>query len=207
MPARAFISKELAKLLSVLSHPHRIRIIEELRSREMDVNSLQTVLGVAHSGVSQHLGLLRSHRLVSERREGRHVYYHLTQPRLAQWLMAGLEFLEGNVHQAQEMREALAKTRNIWGNGPEAGDAVQDEAGFSDLGNSPLRHPNTAHNEAPASSGAIFNGLNGAQREAQVSVNRTGAANGLAPAMETASVDSNGSSNGSLRSDRSYKVG
>lgn len=117
MPARAYISKELAKLLSVLSHPHRIRIIEELRAREMDVNSLQAILGVAHSGVSQHLSLLRSHRLVSERREGRHVYYQLTQPKLAQWLMAGLEFLEGNVHQAQEMREALEETRTIWGSG------------------------------------------------------------------------------------------
>ncbi|MBL8234225.1 MAG: helix-turn-helix transcriptional regulator [Bryobacterales bacterium] len=115
MPARAYISKELGKLLSVLSHPHRIRIIEELRGGERDVNSLQVVLGVAHSGVSQHLGLLRSHRLVSERREGRHVFYQLVQPKLASWLIEGLEFLEGNVHQAEEMREALEETRSIWG--------------------------------------------------------------------------------------------
>ncbi|MCS7025262.1 MAG: metalloregulator ArsR/SmtB family transcription factor [Bryobacteraceae bacterium] len=115
MPARTVISKELGKLLGVLSHPHRIRIIEELRHGEMDVNSLQAVLGVAHSGVSQHLSLLRSHRLVSERREGRHVYYQLTQPKLATWLMEGLEFLEANVLQAQEMREALEQTRSIWG--------------------------------------------------------------------------------------------
>lgn len=116
MPARAYISKELGKLLSVLSHPHRIRIIEELRGGEKDVNSLQAVLGVAHSGVSQHLSLLRSHRVVSERREGRHVFYQLVQPKLATWLMEGLEFLEGNVHQAEEMREALQETRSIWGN-------------------------------------------------------------------------------------------
>jgi DNA-binding transcriptional ArsR family regulator len=139
MPARAYISKELAKLLSVLSHPHRIRIIEELRAREMDVNSLQAVLGVAHSGVSQHLSLLRSHRLVSERREGRHVYYHLTQPKLAQWLMAGLEFLEGNVHQAEEMREALEETRTMWGSGPVSANRVTSKEPSPDAGVVPAR--------------------------------------------------------------------
>lgn len=115
MPRRTFVSKELGKLLGVLSHPQRIRIIEELRARELDVNSLQALLGLTHSGVSQHLSLLRSHRLVTERREGRHVYYHLTQPRMAQWLLSGLEFLEVNVTQAEEMREALEETKHLWG--------------------------------------------------------------------------------------------
>lgn len=115
MPRRSFVSKELGKLLSVLSHPQRIRIIEELRSRELDVNSLQAQLGLTHSGVSQHLSVLRSHRLVTERREGRHVHYHLTQPRLAQWLLGGLEFLEGSLTQAEEMREALEETKTLWG--------------------------------------------------------------------------------------------
>lgn len=114
MPARSTISKELAKLLGVLSHPHRIRIIEELRDRELDVNSLQVALGVTHSGVSQHLALLRSHRLVSERREGRHVFYQLTQPMLAKWLLDGLTFIEGHVTQTEELREALEETRVLW---------------------------------------------------------------------------------------------
>jgi len=114
MPARATVSKELARLLGVLSHPHRVRIIEELRDRELDVTSLQALLGVAHSGVSQHLAILRSHRLVAERREGRHVFYHLPQPTLAQWLLNGLEFLEGNMSQAAELRKALEATRAQW---------------------------------------------------------------------------------------------
>jgi DNA-binding transcriptional ArsR family regulator len=114
MPSRAFVSKELAKLLGVLSHPHRIRIIEELRDGEKDVNSLQAVLKVSHSGVSQHLGLLRSHRLVEERREGRHVFYHLSHPNLARWLTEGLEFLGASVDQAKELREAVEVTRNLW---------------------------------------------------------------------------------------------
>lgn len=114
MPARSAVSKELAKLLGVLSHPHRIRIIEELRDRELDVNSLQAVLGVAHSGVSQHLAILRSHRLVAERREGRHVFYHLSQPKLAAWLLDALQFLEVSRTEAQEFQAALEETRSLW---------------------------------------------------------------------------------------------
>ena len=71
MPERTLVTKELAQLLGVLSHPHRIRIVEELRAGECDVKSLQELLGISHAGVSQHLALLRAHRLVEERREGR----------------------------------------------------------------------------------------------------------------------------------------
>ena len=87
MPHRVLVTKELAELLGVLSHPHRIRIVEELRDGERDVNSLKVALGINHSGVSQHLMVLRASRLVSERREGRHVFYQLRQPDMAGWLM------------------------------------------------------------------------------------------------------------------------
>lgn len=114
MPFRSFVSKELATFLGVLSHPHRVRIVEELRGRELDVNSLQAALGVSHSGVSQHLAILRSHRIVKERREGRHVIYQLSQPPLAGWLVEGLQFLDGGLSQAEEMHKAVEETRSVW---------------------------------------------------------------------------------------------
>jgi DNA-binding transcriptional ArsR family regulator len=114
MPHRALVAKELAELLGVLSHPHRIRIIEELRDGEHDVNALQTALGISHSGVSQHLMVLRASRLVSERREGRHVYYQLRQPRIAGWLLEATRFLERETVEAGELRKAISKTRKEW---------------------------------------------------------------------------------------------
>lgn len=114
MPHRALVSKELAEFLGVLSHPHRIRIIEELRDRERDVNSLQAALGISHSGVSQHLMLLRANRLVSERREGRHVYYQLRQPEIAAWLLDATRFLERETVEGDELRKAISKTRKEW---------------------------------------------------------------------------------------------
>lgn len=114
MPARAIAAKELADFLGAVSHPQRIRIIEELRDHEMDVNSLQAILNVSHSRVSQHLAVLRTHRVVAERRDGRHVFYHLLDPRLAGWLAAGLEFIAREAQARADLGDALEKTRELW---------------------------------------------------------------------------------------------
>ena len=114
MPHRALVTKELAEFLGVLSHPHRIRIIEELREGEHDVNALQKALGISHSGVSQHLMVLRANRLVSERREGRHVYYQLRQPEIAGWLLEATRFLERETVEGDELRKAIGKARKEW---------------------------------------------------------------------------------------------
>lgn len=114
MPHRALVTKELADFLGVLSHPHRIRIIEELRDGEHDVNSLKEALGISHSGVSQHLMVLRANRLVSERRDGRHVFYHLRHPAIAKWLLDATEFLERGSVDATELRKAIGKARKDW---------------------------------------------------------------------------------------------
>ena len=113
MPHRVLVTRELAELLAALGHPHRIRIIEELRDGEYDVKSLQDSLGISHSGVSQHLMVLRAHRIVCERRQGRHVFYRLRQPGMASWLLEATEFLEQE-SEAQELQEAIRKTRRAW---------------------------------------------------------------------------------------------
>jgi DNA-binding transcriptional ArsR family regulator len=116
MPHRVLVAQELSGFLAVLSHPHRIRIVAELRDGERDVNSLQNSLGISHSGVSQHLMLLRAHRLVSERRLGRQVFYRLRQPEIAPWLMDATQFLERETAVANELRQAIKKTRRVWAN-------------------------------------------------------------------------------------------
>lgn len=94
MPSRMIIAKKLAELCKIAAHPDRIRIIENLHSDRMDVKTLAEVLGMTGSRVSQHLALLRAHNHVQEEREGRQHFYHLTQPKLAEWILDGLEFIE-----------------------------------------------------------------------------------------------------------------
>jgi DNA-binding transcriptional ArsR family regulator len=83
MPKRQLVAKELAEVLRVIAHPDRIRIIEELRTGERDV--------------TQHLGLMRLHRIVEERRDGRHHFYSLIYPEIAVWIVEGLSFIEGRI--------------------------------------------------------------------------------------------------------------
>ena len=81
----------------------------------MDVNSLQQVLEISHSAVSQNLSILRAHRLVRERRDGRRVIYALADPRLAGWLLDGLSFIEMEIRQGEEVRSAVETVRSLWG--------------------------------------------------------------------------------------------
>lgn len=123
MPARLLVTKELSKLLSVLSHPHRIRIVEELRHEERDVNFLEEILEISHARVSQHLALMRSHRLVSERRQGRRVFYSLAQPEIASWLMEGLQFIERDIMATQDIHEAVQQVKAMWSDETVSADA------------------------------------------------------------------------------------
>jgi len=117
MPSRQLAAKELADIFKLMAHPDRIRLIEELRFVEMDVNSLCSALGLPGPRVSQHLSLLRAHRLVADRREGRHHYYRLVQPEIANWIVEGLAYVEGRAMGALEQNIEHAK--RLWARSPE----------------------------------------------------------------------------------------
>ena len=114
MPYRLLAATELAEFLRALAHPRRIQILEELRSGERDVASLAKATGLAHSSVSQHLMVLRAHRVVAERREGRRVFYRLRSVELADWLVQGMDFLAPMDQQNDEVRKAIKKAKSKW---------------------------------------------------------------------------------------------
>lgn len=112
MVSRAIVAKELAELFKIISHPDRLRLVEELRSGMHDVNSLAEALNLPQARVSQHLGLMRAHRLIDESREGRRHFYKLRQPEIAEWILDGLTFI------TQPMRDVTASdirtARDLW---------------------------------------------------------------------------------------------
>jgi DNA-binding transcriptional ArsR family regulator len=114
MPEQEIVTRELAALLGALAHPSRIGIVEELRDGERDVQTLQVALGISQARVSQHLSVLRARRIVAERREGRHVYYHLEQPEIAAWLIVGLRYVEAAPESLERLRSALSRVRALW---------------------------------------------------------------------------------------------
>ncbi len=68
----------VSSLFSILSHPIRIKILWLLkRKKQVSVHELQKELNISQSNVSQHLALLRTHKLVTEERKGKEVFYSL----------------------------------------------------------------------------------------------------------------------------------
>jgi ArsR family transcriptional regulator len=60
----------LAEPFRLLADPVRLRILRVLRSERLNVSELTRVLGIAQSGVSRHVGLLRDAGFLEDRREG-----------------------------------------------------------------------------------------------------------------------------------------
>ncbi len=117
MPYRIVISSELAKLFAVLSNPNRVRIVEELHRGELSVNDLQQRLCITHAAVSQQLAVLRTNRIVVERREGRNVLYHLKDAELAAWILSGIKFISPNQDEILSMMTAIESAKRTWAAG------------------------------------------------------------------------------------------
>jgi ArsR family transcriptional regulator len=71
-----------ASLLRALASVHRLRIIHLLGTGRIEVHELATELQLPQATVSQHLAAMRSAGLVAATREGRTVWYVLTDPEI-----------------------------------------------------------------------------------------------------------------------------
>jgi ubiquinone/menaquinone biosynthesis C-methylase UbiE/DNA-binding transcriptional ArsR family regulator len=67
-----------AALLKLLGDPARLRLLRLLSRDALNVSELTGVLGLAQSGVSRHLALLREAGLVAEARAGAYTWYRLS---------------------------------------------------------------------------------------------------------------------------------
>jgi ArsR family transcriptional regulator len=66
-----------ASLFRLLGDEARLRILRLLDAERLNVTELTSILGIAQSGVSRHLGLLKDAGLVEERRDGGFTYFRL----------------------------------------------------------------------------------------------------------------------------------
>lgn len=72
-----------AAVIRLLGHPARLKIVEVLEGGEATVSDIMTQLGLAQPVASQQLARLRSCDIVTARREGIHVYYRITEPKVS----------------------------------------------------------------------------------------------------------------------------
>ena len=72
------MSIEPAALFRLLGDDARLRILRLLDAERLNVSELTSILGIAQSGVSRHLGLLKDAGLVEERREAGFTFFRLS---------------------------------------------------------------------------------------------------------------------------------
>ena len=68
---------DMAEFYKVFCDYTRLKIINALLISEMCVCDIAAVVGMNQSGISHHLKMLRSARVIKSRREGKMVYYSL----------------------------------------------------------------------------------------------------------------------------------
>ena len=79
-PTRA--EKQISRFLQSISSSPRLQILLAIGEGEACVCHLETMLGHRQAYISQHLMALRQAKIVTPRREGRNIFYRLTNPDL-----------------------------------------------------------------------------------------------------------------------------
>lgn len=72
----------IAARFKALAEPMRLRVLDVLRRRERTVGELVRATGANQANVSKHLAVLHREGFVSRRRDGLHVYYGVSDPRV-----------------------------------------------------------------------------------------------------------------------------
>ncbi len=85
---------DLAELYRVFGDSTRIRILYALFESEMCVCDIAQVLGMSTSAISHQLRVLKQARLVKYRREGKTVFYALSDDHVRSIINQGLEHVE-----------------------------------------------------------------------------------------------------------------
>jgi ArsR family transcriptional regulator len=106
---------DLIAALKAAAEPTRLRILLLLAGGELNVKDLTLILGQSQPRISRHLKLLFEAGLIERFREGRWVYFHISdrQPggRLALRLVADVDPAEPSVRLDRERADALKRER------------------------------------------------------------------------------------------------
>jgi rhodanese-related sulfurtransferase/DNA-binding transcriptional ArsR family regulator len=95
-PKRALFS-QFAAVAKAVAHPHRLALLEQLAQGERSVEILAERVGVSIANSSQHLQHMRRAGLVTARREGKFVFYNLSDDAVLDLLASVRRIAERNL--------------------------------------------------------------------------------------------------------------
>jgi ArsR family transcriptional regulator len=100
-----------ANLFKALAHPARIRVLEILsaNARATAVGEILADTELEPTLLSQHLAVLKRHRVVTAQRVGNAVYYELAHPMISELLVIARTFLADVLGAQRDQWEALER--------------------------------------------------------------------------------------------------
>lgn len=93
-------ARAIARFFQVLADPTRVRLVKALAEGQCCVSDLVSALGMDQPAISHQLKFLREQGLVSWSKQGRHVYYTLSDAHLREILLSSIAHLQCQQEQA-----------------------------------------------------------------------------------------------------------
>ena len=104
---------DFIKVMKALSDPNRVKLLKMLQHRVMCVCEIQATLNIAQPTVSKHLKVLEDAGLVSYRKDGLWVNYHLTDGSNSPYAASILGNLKHWLEDAPEIVQIVETLPNI----------------------------------------------------------------------------------------------
>lgn len=93
---KAFVYDQFSRTGKALSSPHRLMLLNLLCQGEHTVEQMVNTTGLNVANVSRHLQMLKSVNMVKIRREGKYIYYSLTDEDTCRFFMGFRKYVENH---------------------------------------------------------------------------------------------------------------
>lgn len=101
------VEEHIANYLKSLGQVVRVQIVQIIGGREACVCHLEAILRIRQARISQHLIALRKAGIVKTRREGRHIFYKLENPKILELIDNLAEALQLDTTQLKELSNRI----------------------------------------------------------------------------------------------------
>lgn len=100
-----------ADVCKTLANPKRLEILNCLRESEMTVNDISKNVGARKANISQHLAIMRLKGILSSRRDGSHIFYRVSNPKVIKACDLMREVLFENLSKNEKIFKRLIKSK------------------------------------------------------------------------------------------------
>jgi ArsR family transcriptional regulator len=100
-----------AEICKTLGNAKRLEILNALQNKELTVNELADILGIASANVSQHLAVMRQKGILISRREGTSVYYKVSNSKVNKACGLMREVLLEQLEEGQKIAKKLSRVK------------------------------------------------------------------------------------------------